>query len=488
MSNLHEIVFASSDKAISRRISQQLKSGKLREMAPRLYTTNLEDDPDKIVLRNWFIILSHLYPDAVLSHRSALEGRPEQGHIFLSYSYSRNIKLPGLEVHLLKGADSKTGVMYFFEKLHRSSEPRAYLENMQSVRSTSGFPKRLDQEVLESKLESIIRTRGENELNKLRDEARLLSTTLNMPKEFERLNKLISAMLSTHTSNILNSAVAKARSHGEPFDPDREALFHQLYDYLANKEFKNYNDQNTTDKAYQSFAFFESYFSNFIEGTEFTVGEAKEIIATETPMPARDEDSHDILGTYQIVSNRIQMCILPESPDHFLELLRTRHAVLLRSRVSKKPGQFKDRNNRAGETEFVNKELVAGTLKKGFQWYSLLHDPFAKAAFMMFLVAEVHPFLDGNGRMARVMMNAELTAFGQSKIIIPTVYRIDYVDAIRKLTRQRTPDTYIHMLSRAYEFSATIHEENLDSMEQYLRKCNAFKQGEEHILRFERLT
>jgi len=27
---------------------------------------------------------------------------------------------------------------------------------------------------------------------------------------------------------------------------------------------------------------------------------------------------------------------------------------------------------------------------------------------MMFLVSEVHPFLDGNGRIARVMMNAEL--------------------------------------------------------------------------------
>jgi Fic family protein len=29
---------------------------------------------------------------------------------------------------------------------------------------------------------------------------------------------------------------------------------------------------------------------------------------------------------------------------------------------------------------------------------------------MMFLVCEVHPFDDANGRLARVMMNAELVA------------------------------------------------------------------------------
>ena len=36
-----------------------------------------------------------------------------------------------------------------------------------------------------------------------------------------------------------------------------------------------------------------------------------------------------------------------------------------------------------------------------------LDDPIARAIYMMFLVSEVHPFDDGNGRMARIMMNAE---------------------------------------------------------------------------------
>jgi hypothetical protein len=46
----------------------------------------------------------------------------------------------------------------------------------------------------------------------------------------------------------------------------------------------------------------------------------------------------------------------------------------------------------------------------------------------------------------RVMMNAELSAKRLSKIIIPTVYREDYMGALRKLTRQRVADAYVRML------------------------------------------
>ena len=54
--------------------------------------------------------------------------------------------------------------------------------------------------------------------------------------------------------------------------------------------------------------------------------------------------------------------------------------------------------------------------------------------------------IDGNGRIVRVMMNAELSAKRLSKIIIPTVYREDYMGALRKLTRQRVADAYVRML------------------------------------------
>src|SRR3546814_11463435 len=93
---------------------------------------------------------------------------------------------------------------------------------------------------------------------------------------------------------------------------------------------------------------------------------------------------------------------------------------------------------------------------RGFDFDRALNHAFAKAAYMMFLVSEVHPFLDGNGRLARVMMNAELVSAGQTKVIIPTVFREDYLGALRLLTRRQQPDNFIRMLQRAHQLSDTV--------------------------------
>jgi Fic family protein len=40
---------------------------------------------------------------------------------------------------------------------------------------------------------------------------------------------------------------------------------------------------------------------------------------------------------------------------------------------------------------------------------------------MMFLVSEAHPFVDGNGRLARIMMNAEFVVAGERRVVFLTV-------------------------------------------------------------------
>lgn len=481
---IQEIIFASSEKKESKRITALLREKLIRKIAPRIYTSNLEEEPASIIKRNWYRILAYRFPEALLSHRSALEFKPtSKGHIFLTYSYPLKISLPGLTIHLLKGHQPIEGDNPFFENLFASQEARAFLENLQETRKEGEKSKSLSLPEIEEKLEAIIRARGENGLNVLREKAREISAVLEMHKEFKKLNQLISDLLATGKSKNLTSPAAVARSLGEPFDPARIKLFESLYEELAGKVFPEHRVSDSNNQ-YKTVAFFEGYFSNYIEGTEFTVSEAKEIILTDTPLPARDEDSHDILGTYRIVSDKKEMSVCPATAAEFLDLMRTRHAVLLQSRTSNKPGEFKDRNNRAGNTEFVDWSLVNGTLKKGFDYYTLLKDPFAKAVYMMFLISEVHPFMDGNGRIARVMMNVELSSKGQSKIIIPTVYREDYMGALRKLTRQQIADPYIRMMARAYDFSATLNQENINDMEQYLEMCEAFKEPKEGKLKF----
>ncbi len=482
--HLQEVIFSSSLSQISKQISKLEKAGKLRKIAPRVYSPNFTESPEIIIRRNLFTILGKLYPGALLSHRSALEFKPtSEGHIFLTYSYTKKIKLPGITLRFMEGHVPIDGDNRLSGELFASQTERALLENLQVSRQLGPESKTLTLPEIEERLEGIVRVKSEAGLNELRDKARMIAEILNMKSEFEKLNKLISALLSTKTSKILSSPLAIARAFGNPYDPARLPLFEKLFIALKNQNFKSYPEKNITNRSFRNFAFFESYFSNYIEGTEFELEDAKRIIESDTPMPTRDEDSHDMLGTYKLVSNSTEMGITPANPDQLLEILLYRHSVLLNARISMKPGQFKDKNNRAGETYFVDHTLVKGTLIKGFDWYQALTHPFAKAIYLMFLVSEVHPFLDGNGRIARVMMNSELVKENQTKIIIPTVYRDDYVGALRRLTRQNDPDAYIRMMQRAWEFSATIQGEDMNVMEKHLVESNAFKGHDEAKLK-----
>ena len=482
--HLQEVVFSSSDPQVSKQISKLEKAEKLQKIAPRIYTPNFTDSPETIIRRNLFAILGKLYPGALLSHRSALEFQPTSaGHIFLTYTYTKRINLPGITLRLMEGYAPIEGDNRFSGELYASQIERALLENLQVSRQRGPQSKTLTLPEIEEKLEGVIRVNDEAGLNELRDKAKVIADKLDMKSEYEKLNKIISALLSTKPSKILSSPLAIARAFGNPYDPARLPLFEKLFVALKQQDFTNQPEKNTSNQSFRNFAFFEAYFSNYIEGTEFELEDARRIIETDTPMPTRHEDSHDVLGTYKLVSNKTEMSITPTSPQQMLKILLYRHKVLLNARTSMKPGQFKYKNNRAGETHFVDHALVKGILTKGFELFQALKHPFAKAIYLMFIVSEVHPFLDGNGRIARVMMNAELVKAGQSKIIIPTVYRDDYVGALRRLSRQSDPSAYIRMMNRAWEFSATIIGDDVDAMEKHLEASNAFKEHDQAMLK-----
>ena len=474
-----------SDKSDSARRTAMLKEGTLRKIAPKVYTTNMDEEPEVIIKRNLFYVLGQLYPHAVISHRSAYELKPtESGDVFLTYSYTKNVSLPGVVVHLMQGPMGTEYDMPFIENLFISSAERRALENLQRGRARSSVSKCLPRTYIEEILERMLQVNGEAGLNAFRDKARGIAAELCMNGEFETLNSIIGALLATKPTGILLSASAVARAQGAPFDDERVKLFGILFEALHKEQFPSMDELNVENSAFRNFAFFESYFSNYIEGTEFEIEDAWKIVETGQPMPARNADSHDVLGTFQLVASRREMRRTPTSTDELIELLQDRHRILMAARPDRNPGMFKMQNNRAGDTHFVDYTLVRGTLLKGYEYYQALEHPFARALFMLFMVSEVHPFNDGNGRISRIMMNAELVAADQSKIIIPTVFREDYLNALRRLTRRNDPNVLIKAISRVRQFSANITGDDFEATRKYLEQCNAFKDGEGDILRF----
>ena len=283
--------------------------------------------------------------------------------------------------------------------------------------------------------------------------------------------------LADHGATPLDAA-------GEPFDSSRTDLFGTLLERLARERFPDRPDPNDTEAAFATFAFFESYFSNFIEGTEFELEEARRIVETGVAVPARDADSHDILGTYAVVSNRREMSRRAATADEFLDILRERHRIVLAGRPSSAPGRFKTRDNRAGDTHFVSVDRVRGTLRRGFEMSRAIAHPFARAVFVLFVVSEVHPFADGNGRLSRIMMNAELAAAGQAKILVPTVFRPDYLGALRRLSRKGDPAPLVASMARLWVFGRLLDGSDFESMRRRLEAANAFSDDNSAILRF----
>ncbi len=119
--HLQEIIFGSADKKASRMISVLIKKGAAKKIAPKIYTTNLHDTSESIIKRNWFRILATQYPKSLLSHRSALECKPTpKGHIYVTYSYTKKVSLPGLMIHFLQGQKPMEGDNSFFGELYLS--------------------------------------------------------------------------------------------------------------------------------------------------------------------------------------------------------------------------------------------------------------------------------------------------------------------------------------------------------------------------------
>lgn len=454
-------------------VSRLAARGELVRLAPGVYTNRTAEQPERVVRRNLHRIVGRVIPDAVVSDRSAyLGGVPEHGQLFVEHpTRTRDLKLAGVTVRPRRGHGHHPTDINLADGAWMSATPRALLENVRPSRATKGLRRTLTREELELWLDRIVRTQGEERLHAYREQAREIATQIDLSRELAVLDPLIGAALGTRQIGA-RTPVLRSRQAGAPYDPERVALFELLTHHLGGLS-PTSRPLDIDASTSHLLPFFEAYFSNFIEGTEFTIEEAADI-ALHGEIPAnRPADAHDITGAYEIVSDPVEMRRTPSSYEELVELLRERHGTLMAWRPESHPGEFKELPNRAGATAFVAPAMVEGTLREGFERAAPLTDPFARAVFMMFLTSEVHPFDDGNGRIARIMMNAELAIADQARVIIPTGYRDNYLDALRALSRNQNPQPVVRVLEYAQLFVAEMDWSTMERAIDLLTRTNA---------------
>ena len=168
------------------------------------------------------------------------------------------------------------------------------------------------------------------------------------------------------------------------------------------------------------------------------------------------------------------MSRVPRNAKELIELLRSRHRTLLAARPEVRPGAFKSQNNRAGATSFVDWRLVEGTLREGFEIGHVLVQPLPRAIYLMFLIAEVHPFDDGNGRIARIFMNAELFRGSEQRVLVPNSRRDDYLDALRLHSRLRRPELLSRVLVDLQQYASQVDWSSFESALEQLQTDGTF--------------
>lgn len=198
-----------------------------------------------------------------------------------------------------------------------------------------------------------------------------------------------------------------------------------------------------------------NYHSNNLEGNSLTFGETKALILfgiTAQGKPLKDHfeiTGHDkaIKWVLDVVKGEYP---LTESFIRELHLLLLKEpyevdAITPDGQPTKRwiqVGQYKSVPNhvktQTGETfRFASPEETPALMHDLINWYrdeSNLPDvnPILLAAEFHYKFIRIHPFDDGNGRLARILMNFILIHFGYPPLIIKTEDKLNYFSALQQ--------------------------------------------------------
>lgn len=482
------LIFPSNEE--SKKAARLVAKGELHRIRNGIYIDTHDPEEISTTLSNkWMEVARKLFDAPVAVARTAVELKPAGGRLyFVSNTLKRRRTVPVGHLRFdVSPGNSDQGVEQITLEMRRSSPARYCLENLALSRGIESSRKTLGSKWVESELLRHIQRRGEQAANTLRDQARNLAPVLGLEEEFEKLDVMIAALLKTRPAEgVLQTGLGVANSKGEPFDQSRIARFGELANYLEKADLTA-NAYNYSKSGWRNLTFFESYFSNFIEGTEFTIEEAEEIAFEKKVNYQRHADSHDILAHIEISGDMSEMHKVPDDAAELLDILEVRHGILLSGRPDKRPGEFKLKANKAGGSDFVLPELVKGTLIQGFDVYKSLPAGMERSIFIHFMISEVHPFDDGNGRLSRIMMNAELVSQDQHKLIIPIVQRESYLDGLRLATRQGRFRTMVKVLHLMQSYAASLDWTQYDDVKSTIQENSADKEPDEGTTRFNRV-
>ena len=217
-----------------------------------------------------------------------------------------------------------------------------------------------------------------------------------------------------------------------------------------------------------------NYNSNHIEGNTLTYGQTEILLLFGKIVGEADvRDVHEMTASNVGLKMMKEEAQLKETPltQHFI---RTLHKTLLREDYtvySTQPGgvqtssvihagQYKTRPNsvftRYGDRfEYATPEETPALMSDLVDWYNKAEKsgkftPIELAAIFHYRYIRIHPFEDGNGRIARLMVNYILTRHDYPMIVVRSRKKKEYLEALHRtdLTVGAAPSLGAHASKR----------------------------------------
>ena len=237
----------------------------------------------------------------------------------------------------------------------------------------------------------------------------------------------------------------------------------------ANKEEIDKRRPLTMEEARQLDAYFRigtTYTSNALEGNSLTLTETKVLLEdgiTAGGKPIRDcyeAAGHALAYDFMLEVARSQPFVVSEST-----ILRL-HKLFYNKIDSERAGMYRNERVFITGTEYipplpeeVPEKMQAFISEMSDKWENT--HPVALSAFVHRKLVDIHPFIDGNGRTARLLMNLVVINQGYQIISIPPILRADYINAL-EAARRGTP-------SSSEAFDKFIAECELEAQKDFCR-------------------
>ncbi len=218
-------------------------------------------------------------------------------------------------------------------------------------------------------------------------------------------------------------------------------------------------------KAYFKISF--TYTSNAIEGNSLSLNETKIIIEDGITIGGKPMKDHlEVLGNANAYDLLFELAKGTEITE--AEILKLHH-ILYNNIDESNAGKYRKCNVLITGSEFeLPKHEVVPSIMKEFtekipSKKASLH-PVEFASWLHERFVSIHPFIDGNGRCARLLMNLALLQAGYNIITIPPIVRNDYISALQDAQIENNSQPFINFIS----------EMVLESQKEYLKIIERF--------------